>query len=79
MIKHQDIGFSVTMKSKKNIKSLIVSAKPNGKVIFDGNLGELEEMGIMDNLVLKIRGTEGTLLIDLCEDDIKEMISRSGK
>jgi hypothetical protein len=79
MIKHQDIGFSVTMKSKKNIKSLIVSAKPNGKVMFDGNLGELEEMGIMDSLVLKIRGTEGTLLLDLCEDDIREMISRSGK
>ena len=79
MVKHQDIGFSVTIKSKKNIKSLIVSAKPNDRVMFDGNLGELEELGIMDNLVLKIKGTDGTLLIDLCEDDIKEMISRSGK
>jgi hypothetical protein len=33
-------------------------------------------MGILDNIVLKIKGSEGTLLIDLSEDDFKEMLAR---
>lgn len=76
MVQHETIGFSVAINSKNNLESLIVSTGANYKVIFEGSLGKLKEMRIMDNIVLKIKGTEGTLLIDLSEDDFKEMFAR---
>ena len=79
MGKHKERGFSVEMASKEHVRSLIVSDESQGKVLFEGNLGELKEMGMVDEIVLQVRGTKGTLRIDLEEGEFRKMLTRKGE
>ena len=45
-------------------------------VLFEGSLGELEELSMIEGVVLEVRGTNGVLRIDLSEDDLRKMLSR---
>ena len=69
-------GFSVEMASKEQVRSLIVSNESRGKVLFEGNLGELQELEMMEEIVLLVKGTNGTLRLDVEEDEFKRMLER---
>ena len=64
------------MASKEHVRSLIVSDESQGKVLFEGNLGELQELGMVEEIVLQVRGTKGTLRIDLEEDELRKMLEK---
>ena len=63
-------GFSVEMKSKEYVKTF--SMKDGGRegVLFEGVLGELVELGVMDEAVLLIQGANGTVRVDMTEDEL---------
>ncbi len=69
-------GFSVEMTSKEHVRSLIVSDESQGKVLFEGNLGELQELEMVEEIVLQVKGTNGTLRLDVEEDEFKKMLER---
>lgn len=68
-------GFSVEMKSKKYVRHISLSDESHDQVLFEGNLGELVELGMVEKIILEIKGANGTLRIDLSEDEIREMLS----
>ena len=72
-------GFSVEMKSKKFVRRVSVSDDPRDAVIFEGFLGEIEEMGMVEEVILEIRAANGTLRIDLSEEELKEALTRKKK
>ena len=76
MGKVRERGFSVEMTSKEHVRSLIVSDESQGKVLFEGNLGELQELGMVEEIVLQVRGTKGTLRIDLEESEFVKMLEK---
>lgn len=69
-------GFSVEMASKEHVRSLILSDESQGKVLFEGNLGELQELEMVEEIVLQVKGTNGTLRIDLEEDEFRKMLEK---
>jgi hypothetical protein len=69
-------GFSVEMASKEYVRSLIVSDESQGKVLFEGNLGELLTLEMVEEIVLQVKGTNGTLRVDLEEDEFKRMLEK---
>jgi len=69
-------GFSVEMASKEHVRSLIVSDESQGKVLFEGNLGELQALEIVEKIVLQGKGTNGTLRIDLEERELRKMLEK---
>ncbi len=69
-------GFSVEMASKEHVRSLIVSDESQGKVLFEGNLGELQALEIVEEIVLQVKGTNGTLRIDLEEGELRKMLEK---
>jgi len=69
-------GFSVALKSKKHVKSFTLSQGGREGVLFEGDLGALEEMGFLEEAVLLVRGTYGTLRLDLTEDELKAMLAK---
>jgi len=69
-------GFSVEMTSKEHVRSLIVSDESQGKVLFEGNLGELQALEMVEEIVLQMKGANGTLRIDLEEDEFREMLEK---
>jgi len=76
MGKVKERGFSVEMDSKNHVRSLIVSDESRGKVLIEGNLGELRELEMVEEIVLQMKGTKGTLRIDLEKRDIRNMIEK---
>jgi len=70
-------GLSIEMASKKHVKSLIVSDEVRGQVLFEANIGKLIGLSLADGRVLEVKGTNGTLRVDLTEEELEAMLRRS--
>jgi hypothetical protein len=70
-------GFSVDMKSKAHVKSISVSDEAHDRVFFEGHLGELEQVSVIEGVALEIRGSYGVLRIDLSEEELREALKKS--
>jgi hypothetical protein len=68
-------AFSIEMNSKKHVKHISVSDEPHDRVLFEGSLGELEEVFMVEGAVLEIKGANGILRIDLSEDELQKILA----
>ncbi len=68
--------FSVELKSKKHVTSFSLSNNEREGVLFEGVLGELEEIGIMEDAILLINGSHGTLRVDITEEELRKMLAK---
>ena len=76
MARAEEHGFSVEMRSKEYVRRVSVSDNARDAVIFEGFLGEIEEMGIVEGVILEIRGANGTIRIDVSERDLKKIFNK---
>ncbi|MGD0804960.1 MAG: hypothetical protein ABSA11_12910 [Candidatus Bathyarchaeia archaeon] len=67
-------AFSVEMKSKAYIKNISISNEAHDRVLFEGSLGELTKISIAEGDVLEIIGVNGTLRVDLSEEQLSEVL-----
>lgn len=44
-------------------------------VLFEGNLGKLEKLTMIEEAVLVVQGSNGVLRIDLSRDELKKLVS----
>ena len=73
--REKEHAFSIEMKSKKYVRHISVSNKSHDRVLFEGFLGRLEEVSIIEGLVLEVKGVNGVLRIDLSEDELRNIFS----
>ncbi|MFB0522700.1 MAG: hypothetical protein ACETV1_02940 [Candidatus Bathyarchaeia archaeon] len=71
-----ETSFSIEMKSKKHVRTISVSNESHNHVLFEGFLGDLQELSMVEGKVLEIKGTNGILRVDLTEDDLRKMLCR---
>jgi len=64
------------MKSKEYIKTISMSDGAQEGVLFEGFLGELEELGMVEGVILEVKGSNGTLRIDLDEGELRKMLAK---
>jgi len=69
-------GFSVEMRSGEHVKSISLSEGDREAVLFEGVLGELEELGMLEEAVFTVRGAYGTLRIDRNEKELRQLASK---
>lgn len=67
-------AFSIEMKSKKHVRHISLSNESHEHVLFEGSLGELEELSMVEGAVLEVKGANGVLRIDLSEDALRKML-----
>lgn len=72
-------AFSVEMKSKNHIKQISLSSKSGYPILFEGILGELKNLSLVEDLVLEIKGKNGILRIDLTKDEIRQLFEKNPK
>jgi hypothetical protein len=72
-------GFSVEMDSKKYVKSVSISNEAHERVLFEGDIGEILELAMVDGEVLEVKGTNGTLRIDISEKELRMMLERPAR
>jgi hypothetical protein len=69
-------GFSVEMDSKRYVKSISISNEAHERVLFEGDIGEILELAMVDGEVLEVKGANGTLRIDISEGELRMMLDR---
>jgi hypothetical protein len=66
-------SFSIEMKSKKYVKNISISDEDYNRVLFEGFLGELKGLSLIEGRMLEVKGFNGILRIDLSEDELRMM------
>ena len=69
-----DHMFTVEMKSKKHVKSISISDEAHDRVLFEGNLGELLELSLVEGDVLEFIGGNGVLRVAVTEEQLRETL-----
>ena len=67
--------FSVELKSKKHVKNISISDEAHDRVLFEGNLGELIELTIVEGDILEFVGVNGVLRVGLQAEQLQQVIS----
>ena len=66
-------SFLVQLNNKDHVKN--VSFCDETEVLFEGYLGELESLGIIEEAILEIKGNNGSLRVDLTPDQLKQLLN----
>jgi hypothetical protein len=71
--------FSIELKSKKYLKLVAMPNDAGDNVLFEGFLGELEAVDLVEGVMLEIQGTNGTLRMDLKKEELRKLLTKGGK
>ncbi len=68
--------FSVELKSKVSLKNVTMTNGGHEKVLVEGTIGNLQQAGFTEGLVLEVVGDMGVLRINLTPDEIKPKLNK---
>ncbi len=74
--KPSERSFSVELKSNDHIR---LGSLNGDKTWIEGSLGELSETDLVEGVVLEIKGTYGTLRVDVTEEELKKLLQYEKK
>ena len=66
--------FSVDLESKSSVKSFSLSDVDPDRVLFEGDIGKITELSIIDARSLEIIGEKGVLRVDIDVDKLANVI-----
>jgi hypothetical protein len=72
-------AFSIELKSKKYLKLVAIPNDSGDNVLIEGFLGELEVVDLVEGVMLEIQGTNGTLKMDLKEEELRKLLTKGEK
>lgn len=68
-------GFSVELDDRERVKRFFILNDSGNKVLFEGFLGELKEISLVEGLMLEVRGSNGILRMDLTEEELRSVLA----
>ncbi len=71
--------FSIELKSKNHVKNITLTNKIQNRILLEGSLGKLEEITLIEGRVMELKGVNGTLRIDICEDELMQLLKPKKK
>lgn len=69
-------SFSIEMASKEHMNRVSVSNEPKNEVEFEGELGGLVNVELIEGILLQITGDNGVIRIDLTEKELSQGLSK---
>jgi hypothetical protein len=69
-------AFSVELISREYLKRVAIPNEAGDNVLIEGFLGELGELGFVEGIMLEIKGTNGTLRMDLKKEELKKLLKK---
>ena len=67
--------FSIELISRDCVKCLVIPSENDAKVLIEGFLGDIESLGVIEGVMLEILGSNGTLKMDLSEEEIAHLLT----
>lgn len=74
--KEDEHMFSIELNTKEHIKRLSLPNENGGTVLIEGFLGELQNIGFTEGVMLEIQGSHGTLKMDLDEKEMEKLLPK---
>jgi hypothetical protein len=71
----EEHSFSVEMKTEDAVKRMALLDKENGRVFFEGFLGELRNINMVEGMMLEIEGANGSIKLDITQREIEECLA----
>ena len=71
--------FSIELKSKDHVKTITLTNKTQSRILLEGSLGRLEEITIIEGRVIELKGVNGTLRLDIYEDEFMQLLKPKKK
>ena len=71
-LKHE---FSIEMNSKKYVKNITISDRTQDRVVFEGDLGKLRSLTLVDDYVLEFIGAYGVLRLAVTEQQLQNTLT----
>ena len=71
--------FSIELKSKDHVKTITLTNKIQNRILLEGSLGVLEEITLIEGRVMELKGVSGTLRLDICEDELIQLLKPKKK
>jgi hypothetical protein len=70
----EEHSFSIEMKTKLFVRRISLSDKENDLVVFEGCLGELRSVSMVEGVMLEILGNNGVLRLDITQQEFEECL-----
>ena len=70
----EEHSFSIEMKSERSVKR-ISFLHENGHVFFEGFLGALKTISMVEGVMLEIEGKNGVLKLDIMQHDMENCLA----
>ena len=71
----EEHSFSIELKSEQCVRRMSFLDKETGVVFFEGFLGELRNVVMVEGVMLEIEGENGVLKLDTTQQEIKKCLS----
>jgi hypothetical protein len=71
----EEHSFSIEMKSERFVRRMSFLDKENGKVFFEGFLGEIKNVAMVEGVMLEIEGKNGVLKLDITQQEMEKGIA----
>jgi hypothetical protein len=68
-------GFSLELEGKEHLKRFSILDDSGKRVLFEGFLGELKEISLVEDSMFEVRGSNGILRIDMTEQELRGVLS----
>jgi hypothetical protein len=68
-------GFSVELAEKEHVKRFSILNDSGNRVLFEGFLGELKDISLVEGLMLEVRGSYGILRMDMTEEELRRVLA----
>lgn len=69
-------SFSIEMVSKDHMTKVSVCNEPKKEVIFEGELGDIASVELIEGLMLEITGDNGVIRLDITEVELAQGLAR---
>lgn len=73
------VSFSMELFSRNQIKRVSLPDGPGDRLMVAGYLGELKHMELIEDILLEIKGTSGTLRVELSRRELENMLKGKKK
>lgn len=70
----EEHSFSVDLKTEGAVKRMFFLDIENVQVFFEGSLGKLTSINMVEGVMLEIEGDNGTLKLDITKKEIEQCI-----
>jgi len=78
-LENQKHAFSIELQSKQYVKHISISDEAHDRVLFEGTLGKLLNMSLVEGDVLELVGVNGVLRISLTREQLQETIKAASQ